>query len=99
MHALKRHCLAHALAFVVTLAAAGVAADAVAAEPAATQASYRPPILAPLAAEPEEPLGRAPRRGSFAGNAVLDSPGGQLATTVAVFVFAMFLASLASRRS
>jgi hypothetical protein len=79
-------------------------ASAASAEPPTRSAPYKAPIVASLSAGEDNatPLAHATsgsRARHTARRSILSSPGGQLATTAAVFVFAMFLASLASRRS
>ena len=73
------------------------------AEPQNEQAPYKAPIVASLSAR--EGAATAPARveaesdHGLSRDAILSSPGGQLTTTAAVFVLAIFLASLASKRS
>lgn len=75
---------------VLVLGAACLGGAASAEQPAAP--GYRAPVLAPLAS-------RAPGRPDTpALGSLLSSPGGRLAAPVAVFVLAMGLASLASKR-
>ena len=57
--------------------------------------SLAPPVVAPLSQETEEPR---ERRARWARSGVAASPGGQLAATVSVIVFAFLIAGLASKR-
>ena len=104
MQLVKRSLPALALATVIAAALAGavtVAPHVARADRPSTathSSPYKAPIVASLAPEAPGTTGLAPPRRGLSRDAVLSSPGGQLATTVAVFVFAMFLASLASRR-
>lgn len=92
---------AHAAAVAVAVAWIGLGVSAAAADTEAGTASYKAPIVASLA--PEEgsrttsPHASSPRRPAANAEELLGSPAAQLATTAAVVVFAMFLASLASK--
>ena len=92
---------AHAIAIAAALT--GFCVAAVSAEPPA-RTTYKAPIVASLAPDEGSPAASASqpstrRTARTQGRGLLRSPGAQLATTAAVFVMAMFLASLASKRS